>query len=250
VIVTSGYLPYGGWKKFLDEKLNDNYLPTWIQNAGIRTYYAGKLLNGLKFNNRRGPTYPKSWTASSILMDPWTYFYYDSKWTDGFGGSESYKGQHTTDVTQQKALAMLDDAATSGDQFFLMVAPVAPHQDLQHGVSPPPVPAKYQGVFADQKAPRTENFNPDVASGASWVSKLPKLNEKKLKNCDKTFGHRLGNIAAIDDMVGELVQRLDDHGILNNTYIIYTSDNGTYRYREDSGMWLIQFQASTLAITD
>jgi N-acetylglucosamine-6-sulfatase len=39
---------------------------------------------------------------------------------------------------------------------------------------------------------------------------------------------RLGNIAAIDDMVAELIQKLDDHNILDNTYVVYTSDNGTF----------------------
>ena len=60
----------------------------------------------------------------SMLLDPFTYRYYDSKWTNGYTDDvSSYKGIHTTDVTQEKALAMIEDAATSGDQFFMMVAP-------------------------------------------------------------------------------------------------------------------------------
>ena len=60
----------------------------------------------------------------SFLMDPWTYNYYNSHWSDGYSSNvNAYKGEHTTDVTQKKALAMLDDAASSGDQFFMMVAP-------------------------------------------------------------------------------------------------------------------------------
>ncbi|KAK5173343.1 uncharacterized protein LTR77_002024 [Saxophila tyrrhenica] len=225
--VTSGHLPYGGWKKFLEEGLNSKYLPVWISNAGIRTYYAGKLLNGFNKMYLQGSTYPSSWTDSSFLIDPATYYYYDSWWSNnGNGGYNEYKGTHTTDVTQEKALSMLDDAASSGDQFFMMVAPVAPHQELKGGVKPPPVPEAWRGKFAGAKAPRTPNFNPDSPSGASWVRNLPKLSEKKLDICDKTFEDRLGNIAAIDDMVSTLVQKLDDYGILNNTYILYTSDNG------------------------
>lgn len=71
--VTSGSLPYGGWRKFLDEGLNSKYLPVWIQDAGIRTYYVGKLLNGYKMANVKGPTYPQGFTKSSFLLDPWTY---------------------------------------------------------------------------------------------------------------------------------------------------------------------------------
>ena len=35
--VTSLEPPYGGWPKFTEQNLNDNYLPVWIQDAGIRT---------------------------------------------------------------------------------------------------------------------------------------------------------------------------------------------------------------------
>jgi membrane-anchored protein YejM (alkaline phosphatase superfamily) len=52
------------------------------------------------------------------------------------------------------------------------------------------------------------------------------LSSQKLGVCDATFNHRLGNIAAIDEMVADLIQQLDDHGILDNTYVVYTSDNG------------------------
>ncbi len=63
------------------------------------------------------------------------------------------------------------------------------------------------------------------------MKNLPKLSAKKLEVGDKTFQDRLGNIAAIDDMVGELIQKLDDHGILNNTFVVYTSDNGTFHHK-------------------
>lgn len=34
-----------------------------------------------------------------------------------------YSGVHTTDVTERKALAMLDNAAERGGQFYMQVAP-------------------------------------------------------------------------------------------------------------------------------
>ena len=35
--VTALSAPYGGWPKFLEQGLNDNWLPVWIKDAGIRT---------------------------------------------------------------------------------------------------------------------------------------------------------------------------------------------------------------------
>jgi hypothetical protein len=60
----------------------------------------------------------------SFLIDPWTYHYYQSQWTDGYTDIITpYDGTHTTHVTQEKALAMLDGAAATGEQFFMMVTP-------------------------------------------------------------------------------------------------------------------------------
>lgn len=42
----------------------------------------------------------------------------------------AFPGVHTTDVTEQKALAMLDDAAARGGQFYMQVAPGTFHSLL------------------------------------------------------------------------------------------------------------------------
>ncbi len=58
------------------------------------------------------------------------------------------------------------------------------------------------------------------------MKKLELLSDKSIEKLDEIYRHRLGNLAYIDDMVGNLIQRLEDHGILEDTYIIYTTDNG------------------------
>ena len=61
---------------------------------------------------------------TSFLVDPWTYNYFHSHWVNqGDDKVSPYPGEHTTLVTQGKALDMLDDAAQSNEQFFMMVAP-------------------------------------------------------------------------------------------------------------------------------
>lgn len=60
----------------------------------------------------------------SFLVDPYTYYYFQSQWTDGETDTITpYDGIHTTHVTQEKALVVLDDAAATGEQFFMMVTP-------------------------------------------------------------------------------------------------------------------------------
>ena len=62
--------------------------------------------------------------GNSFLVDPYTYNYFHSRWTDGYTDTITpFDNIHTTNVTQEKALAFLDDAAAMGEQFFMMVAP-------------------------------------------------------------------------------------------------------------------------------
>jgi arylsulfatase A-like enzyme len=63
-------------------------------------------------------------------------------------------------------------------------------------------------------------------SGSSWVRELPLLSDDEISQMDLLYQHRLGNLAYIDDMVANLIQKLEDRGIADNTYVIYTTDNG------------------------
>lgn len=53
----------GGYPKFVDEGLNDNYLPVWLQEAGYATYYVGKLFNAHSILNYFAP-FANGWTGS------------------------------------------------------------------------------------------------------------------------------------------------------------------------------------------
>ena len=112
----------------MTQGLNDDYLPVWLRSAGINTYYVGKFLNAFSAWNMARPEPPKGWTDSTFLVDPGTYNYYNSSWTNQVDATDEhehvryFENQHTTDVTEQKAVAMLDEAVGSGEQFFMMVA--------------------------------------------------------------------------------------------------------------------------------
>ena len=55
---------------------------------------------------------------------------------------------------------------------------------------------------------------------------MPRQSEADINYGDVIHRHRLGNVLAIDSMVEQLVQKLEDYGQLENTYIMYTTDNG------------------------
>ncbi|PNH01573.1 Arylsulfatase, partial [Tetrabaena socialis] len=44
--LTANDAPHGGYAGFKEKKLDDSYLPFWLKDAGYKTYWVGKALNG------------------------------------------------------------------------------------------------------------------------------------------------------------------------------------------------------------
>ncbi|KAI1503558.1 Arylsulphatase [Biscogniauxia marginata] len=236
--VTNVIPPYGGYPKFVAEGFNDNYFPVWLQQAGYNTYYTGKLFNAHTVDNYNSP-HPGGFTGSDFLLDPHTYDYLNSTFQRNGEPPRSYEGKYGTDVLAAKAYGLLDEAvhAANDQPFFLTVAPIAPHANVQmkgnsleddHAiVFTEPVPAeRHKHLFKDEKVPRTLNFNPDKPSGANWLLQLPKQNESELEYNDHFYRQRLRALQAVDELIEGLVSRLEDYGILDNTYVVFSSDNG------------------------
>ncbi|KAI0968702.1 arylsulfatase-like protein [Xylaria arbuscula] len=237
--VTDVLPPYGGYPKFISQGLNDKYLPVWLQDAGYNTYYTGKLFNAHSVNTYDSP-FAAGWTGSDFLLDPFTYWYMNSTYQRNHDPPVSYEGQYSVDVLAKKALGFLDEAFATGKPFFLGVAPVAPHADIQspafkHGnhsnitevkFSPPVAAERHAHLFRGAQVPRTANFNPDKPSGASWIRNLPQQGPENIEYNDNFYAQRLRALQSVDEIVDSLVRRLEDLRILDNTYLIYSTDNG------------------------
>ncbi|ETN40584.1 uncharacterized protein HMPREF1541_04861 [Cyphellophora europaea CBS 101466] len=236
--VTDVNPPYGGYPKFVSQGFNDAYLPLWLQNAGYNTYYTGKLFNAHSVINYDRP-YPRGWTGSDYLLDPFTYEYLNATFQRNQDPPVSYEGNYSTDVLLGKAMGFLDDALAEDKPFFLTIAPTAPHSNVnirdniidnftEHSVTQsPPIPAKrHKHLFADTIVPRTPHFNPSTPNSVSWISRLPHQNDTVLAANDHWYRSRLRTLQPIDEFIPSLLDRLSSAGVLDNTYIIYSTDNG------------------------
>lgn len=56
--------------------------------------------------------------------------------------------------------------------------------------------------------------------------KLPKQNETNVDYNDHFYRQRLRSLQAVDELVDGIFSRLQKYDILDNTYVIYSSDNG------------------------
>jgi N-acetylglucosamine-6-sulfatase len=63
-------------------------------------------------------------------------------------------------------------------------------------------------------------------SGASYVKTLPRQNDTVVAYHDEFYRLRLAALKSVDDLVDAMFERLDSLGLLDNTYVIYTTDNG------------------------
>ncbi|CAK7238795.1 MAG: hypothetical protein STHCBS139747_000214 [Sporothrix thermara] len=243
--VTDVNPPHGGYPKFLSQGLNDNYLPVWLQQAGYATYYTGKLFNAHTVENYNSPR-AKGWTHNEFLLDPYTYQYLNAQYQRDDEPPVSYKGQYTVDVLANKAFGYLEDAAANwdahGTPFFLGIAPVAPHSNVEMRPSrggggdtgdvldvtfTPPIAAKrHEHLFADLEVPRTPHFNPAQAEGASWVRRLARQSPENVAANDHFYRQRLRALQSVDELVDGLFARLDRLGLADSTYVFYTTDNG------------------------
>jgi arylsulfatase A-like enzyme len=222
--------------------LNHAYLPIWLQEAGYDTYYTGKLFNAHTVENYDAP-FAAGWNASDFLLDPYTYMYLNATYQRNQDPPVSYEGRHTVDVLAEKANGFLEDAAKGDRPFFLGIAPVAPHSNVKAALFDdpiddpgdvdkrlaftPPIPAKrHEHLFEDAKVPRTPNFNPDFPTGASWVRSLKQQSQEDLDFNDHFYRQRLRTLQSVDELVAGIVERLEAYGLLENTYIFYTTDNG------------------------
>ncbi|KAL2815258.1 alkaline-phosphatase-like protein [Aspergillus cavernicola] len=232
--VTDVSPPYGGYPKFVDRGFNDNFLPVWLQSAGYDTYYTGKLFNAHTVDNYHSP-YVNGFNGSDFLLDPFTYSYLNSTYQRNRDAPVSYEGRHTVEVITEKALGFLEDGLNGDRPFFLTVAPVAPHSNVDVSALDRDVPTvmtepialdRHQSLFEGVKIPRTEHFNPDKPSGVNWIRTLLKQDEATLEYHDHFYRQRLRALQGVDELVDSIVKRLEASDQLDNTYIIYTSDNG------------------------
>ena len=217
----------GGYPKIVQNGYNDKNIHVWMQESGYNTYYTGKLYNSHNTTNYNNPA-ANGFNESEFLLDPYTYQYYNFTSTRNAEEPINRQGIYSPDHTAETAYEFLGKALGDKERpFFLTVAPVAPHcEGSGFGALPPQCAERHKDLFKDYKIPRKANFNPDDPSGVSWVAELEKLNQTEVEYGDEYQRQRLRALQSVDEMVEQLISMLDKAGQLENTYVIYSSDNG------------------------
>jgi arylsulfatase A-like enzyme len=220
--------PFGGSDLF--DAIAPRSLPAALQEAGYTTSQIGKWLNG--YGETSPPTALPGWDRWFTLVDPSTYQAYDYEVLDGdelvtFGRApEDYQ----TDVLAAEAEAQIAELAAAEDPFFMQVAFVAPHSMNGFGAEAPGAPIPAARHLDTEVDPNTDDpalGEQDLTDKPAWLleSAQPGFSEN-----ERAFGtvHRLTgqSLLAVDEAVASIVGALDQAGVLEDTMVIFTSDNG------------------------
>jgi N-acetylglucosamine-6-sulfatase len=152
-----------------------------------------------------------------------------------FGSSD--EADYQADVTGAIATEALSEAAGGDQPFFLYFAPIAAHREFDFegvgrvrpspdGPDPRP-PARYEDTYDDVELPRSPSFNEaEIDDKPPDISDAPLLGDDEIDQLEEDHRGRLGALRAADDAVGDLIDELEAAGELQDTIIIYTSDQG------------------------
>ncbi len=183
---------------------------TALDDDGYRTGWIGKVLNA------EGD----SGIAPERGFDEWLVPLHAEEGSDMFDYALSDDGtiREWTGAFQNRVYAgrALDFIATAGDAPFLLTLAVhSPHwspcpEDIQRRCPPQPAPADL-GRFDDARYP----FGPDFEGGRD-----------ARREANEYWRRELESLQSVDRIVGSLIGELRRTGRLDDTYVIFQSDNG------------------------
>ena len=236
-------------------------IATWLQNAGYWTGYLGKYLNGYG----EMPV-PGQDTGSSLLYLPpgWTqwrgsidggiekgqpdfgstYFYKNVTLSRNGVDLDNYRGQYQTELYGDLATRTLRTRAKSDQPFFFYLSFVAPHNGAPHEKDDPTVvpqagsstrfgsparPGWVRGRFDTvlKKAPGAGWNDPDMGDKPAYMQ-APAISKAEWGAIRTVARQRAEALYLVDLQVKRLIETLQSSGVLDDTLIVFTSDNGFF----------------------
>lgn len=130
--------------------------------------------------------------------------------------------QYVTYILGDHAVDFLNKATKQNKPFVLLFTPNAPHQ--------PTTPAvEDEGLLTDLAPYRPPSFNEaDMSDKPEWVANRPLLTDDEIKEIDTYRRDQLLTLISLDRTIGRIMTTLEDTGELDNTLVLFLSDNGQF----------------------
>jgi N-acetylglucosamine-6-sulfatase len=208
----------GGYYAFLSHGLESKTFASAMQPDGYLTSMMGKYLNGYQPQSLYKPVGWNDWHVAGEGYPEFNYSLDENGKLTKFGGPIDPRN-YLTDVLANRGAAFINQAANAGQPFLMEVATFAPHAPY----TPAPRDAN---LFPGLKAPRTASFDKNNVNPPAWLGPRNPLTRRQLRVIDTGFRKRVQAVQAVDDLIGTLENTLAARGLAQNTYIVFSSDNG------------------------
>lgn len=216
--------PQGGFHAFDDSQT----LATWL-NDTYTTGFVGKYLNA--YGSKGTSTYvPPGWDAWRAALQPTIYM---NPRFNTDGTVSTYSGGYIADVVTDLADTFI---RTKAEPFFLFTSFSAPHAGTPLEADDPQIVYGRSGFPTPNVASRHRNeltdlpLDPGPAFNEADVRDKPKqeplLAPWEIDAITEVNQQRREALLYVEDAVERIVATLVARGELDNTYLIFTSDNG------------------------
>ena len=222
-----------------DPEFRVNYnttLPAWLQAEGYRTIHTGRFLNGFPaVSQTEIPAGWDEWFSPVFRSQYPSANFYGYVMNDNGSLTEPF-GQymhidHTnyfTDVIHNWARDQIDSAITAGDPFFTVIDERAPHEDSSLPVGPQPA-LRHIDTPTEGPPKNAATDERDISDKPYYIRSGGRIRAATMKEIAIRNKRRQQSLRAVDEGIGQLVDELDAKGVLDNTYILFSSDNGFFR---------------------
>ena len=211
----------GGYLAFQKRHEEDSTVATDLHAVGYHTAMMGKYLN-LYDADLDPPAH--GWDEWDVAGNSgYPEFNYrlnqNGKVHSYAGPNDGGRDNYLTDVLGRLAGRWVSKSAIRSAPFFLEVATFAPHA--------PFVPApRDRSLFPHLRLPQTPALNAATVDAPSWLRGVPPLDHVRRHAMAGTYRLRAQDVRGVDDMVGALVDTLKSNHQWDNTYFVFSSDNG------------------------
>lgn len=217
-------VPYGAWPAFAATGAEADTLATRLDAEGYRTGLFGKYLNGM---TEAPPLYrPPGWDAFDALLAE-SHFRY--RFTSEIAPPEGRR-EYLTDEITRRAVKFIH-SAPDDEPVFAFVAPYAPHTPLEAG--------PYQGassragvmpaVRQATRWPSPAVNQRDMSGYPAWMqglSRSPRFDKSPSLTLTTALRRQQDMLMGVDAGILRILDALEETGRLQDTLIVFTSDNG------------------------
>jgi N-acetylglucosamine-6-sulfatase len=217
----------GGFEAFHRMGREESTIATWLQDGGYRTGLVGKYLNSYPMgaDPRHIPPGWDYWVSHPAEMRELFYFNYTMNENGEIVEYQSDPEDYSTDVIARHCLSFIEEAVESDQPFFLLATPYAPHDPAQPAI-------RHEAATVSGSLPQTPSLNEeDVTDKPEWLRDLPLVTDEEFGRITANYQQRIRTLLAVDELVGLIVQTLGERGQLDNTFVVFLSDNG-FHYGE------------------